>query len=286
VSLSALKRHPGWIRAKLPAGPEAERTVQIIKRNGLATVCREARCPNAGECWAHLTATFMILGDTCTGACRFCSVKKGRPLAPDPGEPERVAAAVAELGLKHVVITSVTRADLPDGGAGHFAAVARAIRARCPRTTIELLIPDFGGSPEALDTVLDSPVDILGHNLETVPRLYPAMRPRAEYTRSLGVLRHAAAAGRVSVKSALLLGLGEERAEVTAVLADLREAGCALLALGQYLKPTAESAPVARYLSPAEFDELGEEARRLGFAHVESAPLVRSSYHAWKYKEA
>jgi len=274
------KRLPAWIRVRLPSGPVAARTGEILARHGLRTVCQDARCPNAGECWSHGTATFLILGGTCTGTCRFCSVAKGRPAPADPTEPERVAQGVKELGLTHTVITSVTRADLPDGGAGHFASVVRAIRTACPRTTVEILIPDFAGSPAALDAALDSRPDILGHNMETVPRLYTLMRPRADYARSLGVLRQAASRGGSIVKSALLLGLGEEMTEVESTMADILKTGCSFLMLGQYLRPGPECAPVARYLDPSEFAELKTRAIGMGFSRVESSPLSRSSYHA------
>ena len=278
-----IKRHPAWIRVKLPVGDEAGKTAEIIGRHGLRTVCRDARCPNAGECWTLATATFLVLGGICTGACRFCSVAKGTPVKPDPSEPERVARGIAELGLRHAVITSVTRSDLPDGGAGHFAETVRAIRAQCPGVTIEVLVPDFAGSRKAVDTVLDSGVEVFGHNIETVPRLYSSLRPRASYPRSLAVLGQAAASGRTLAKTAILLGMGEEPEEVLDVMRDIRSAGVTALALGQYLKPGEDSTPVARYLPPEEFDLLRDKALGLGFVQVMSGPFVRSSYRAGEY---
>jgi lipoic acid synthetase len=278
------RRHPEWIRVRAPTGPAVAETRAVVRTLGLHTVCEEAQCPNLGECWAHHTATVMLLGDTCTRNCRFCAVTHGKPLAVDPEEPARVAEAVARLGLRHVVMTSVDRDDLPDGGAGHFAEAARQVRARVPACTIEVLIPDLQGDHEALATVVAAPIAILNHNVETVPRLYKRVRPGATYARSLGILA-AAKQLRPSVrtKTGLMLGLGEERDEVLAVLADLRRVGCDVLTLGQYLRPGPTEVPVERYVTPAEFTSLGDEARRMGFAYVESGPLVRSSYHAWQH---
>lgn len=278
------RRHPEWIRVRAPTGEAVERTRATVRAMGLTTVCEEAHCPNVGECWAHETATFMLLGDTCTRNCHFCAVAHGRPRPVDPDEPRRVAEAVERLGLRHVVVTSVDRDDLPDGGAGHFAETARAIQARVPGCTVEVLIPDFQGDRDALAAVVDSPIGVLNHNTETVPRLYREARPGARYERSLGLLAEAKRARpQLRTKSGLMLGLGEGRDEVVAVLQDLRAAGCDVLTLGQYLRPTAAHLPVARYLSPQEFDQLGTEARRLGFTYVEAGPLVRSSYHAWRH---
>ncbi len=274
------RRLPPWLRVRFPAGEAFDRTAGAIAGEGLRTVCREARCPNIGECWGRGEATFLVLGDRCTRSCRFCSVGGGEPLPPEADEPARLARAAARLGLRHVVVTSVTRDDLPDGGASHFAAVARAIREALPGAGIELLVPDFNGDAAALDTVLAAPVDVLAHNVETVPRLYPTLRSRADYRRSLGLLARASASSRARVKSGLMLGLGEERDELMAALADMREAGCSILALGQYLKPSPRAVPVSRFLEPAEFAELEATARGIGFAHVESGPLVRSSYRA------
>jgi lipoic acid synthetase len=278
------RRHPEWIRARAPTGPAVAETRAIVRALGLHTVCEEAQCPNLGECWAHHTATVMLLGDTCTRNCRFCAVSHGRPLAVDPEEPERVAEAVARLELRHVVITSVNRDDLADGGAGHFAATACAVHARVPDCTIEVLIPDLQGDHAALAVVVAAPITILNHNTETVPRLYKRVRPGALYERSLELL---AAAKRLRpelrTKTGLMLGLGETRDEVIAVLRDLRTKGCDVLTLGQYLRPGPSELPVERYVTPGEFATLGADARELGFAHVESGPLVRSSYHAWQH---
>lgn len=278
------RRHPDWIKARAPTGRAVAETRRIVRDLGLHTVCEEAQCPNLGECWSHHTATVMLLGDTCTRSCRFCAVSHGRPLTVDAEEPGRVAEAVARLGLRHVVMTSVNRDDLPDGGAGHFAATAEAVHARVPECTIEVLIPDLQGNHVALGTVVASPIAILNHNTETVPRLYKQVRPGAVYERSLGIL---AAAKRLRpglrTKTGLMLGLGETHDEILAVLADLRGVGCDVLTLGQYLRPSMNELPVERYVTPDEFTALGSEARALGFAYVESGPLVRSSYHAWQH---
>jgi lipoic acid synthetase len=279
-----VRRHPEWIRARAPTGPAVAETRAVVRSLGLHTVCEEAQCPNLGECWAHHTATVMLLGDTCTRNCRFCAVSHGRPLAVDPEEPRRVAEAVARLGLHHVVMTSVNRDDLPDGGASHFAATAYAVQARVPDCTIEVLIPDLQGNHDALAAIVQAPITILNHNTETVPRLYRRVRPGAFYERSLALL---AAAKRLRpalrTKTGLMLGLGETRDEVLAVLADIRAAGCDVLTLGQYLRPGPSELAVERYVTPEEFTALGVEARQLGFAYVESGPLVRSSYHAWQH---
>jgi len=259
-------------------------TLGIVKGLGLHTVCEEAHCPNIGECWGHKTATFMLLGDTCTRNCGFCAVAHGKPLTVDPHEPERVGEAVARLALRHVVVTSVNRDDLPDGGAFHFAATARAIHRAAPTCRIEVLVPDFQGDLDAVDTVLAAPVDVFNHNIETVPRLYRRVRAGARYERSLSVLAHARdPAGRRLTKAGLMLGLGEERDELLRVFDDLRAVDCGILTLGQYLRPSPEHLPLERYVTPEEFDELGALARARGFRHVESGPLVRSSYHAWAH---
>jgi lipoic acid synthetase len=244
-------------------------------------VCEEARCPNVGECFENGTATFLILGDVCTRACAFCAVTSGRPTALDAAEPLKVARAASRLGLRHAVVTSVTRDDLPDGGASIFAATIGAVRRLSPGTSVEVLIPDFQGSHDALAAVMAARPDVLNHNLETVPRLYRRVRPKAVYARSLGLLaRVAEMDGDVITKSGLIVGLGEERDELLTVMADLVAVGCRVLTIGQYLQPTARHLPVARYYHPDEFAELAGEGRRLGFRHVESGPLVRSSYHA------
>ena len=252
----------------------------LLGQHGLHTVCEGARCPNRAACWHDSAAAFLILGDACTRDCRFCAIPyAARPAPPDPGEPARLAEAAAAMGLRHVVVTSVTRDDLPDGGAAHFAAVVRAIRRRIPGATVEVLIPDFQGDVAAIDLVLAAAPDIFNHNLETVARLQPSVRPQADYGRSLFVLRHAAQAG-ARVKSGLMLGMGETEAELSATLRDLRAAGASLLTLGQYLAPSAAHHPVARFVPPAEFDEWRAAALALGFASVAAAPHVRSSYHA------
>jgi lipoic acid synthetase len=273
---------PEWLRRKL-SDPEAMSKMRnLLQRHGLNTVCQGALCPNQGECFGQGTATFLILGKTCTRNCTFCAIPtEDRPPAPDPDEARRIARASAELGLKHVVITSVTRDDLEDGGALHFAATVRALREINPGIIVEVLIPDFRGSAEALEKVMDSRPDILNHNLETVPRLYPEVRPQAVYSRSIELLRSAKAmAPDKFTKSGLMLGLGEEKDEVRRAMADLRDASCDLLTLGQYLRPSGKHHPVARYVTPDEFEELRLEGEKMGFKGVFSAPLVRSSFHA------
>lgn len=273
---------PEWLRRKLPDPDALGKMRGLLQRHGLHTVCQEALCPNQGECFGQGTATFLILGKTCTRNCTFCAIPtEERPPAPDPDEPGRIARASAELGLKHVVITSVTRDDLEDGGASHFARTVRALRDTNPEIIAEVLIPDFQGSAGALKTVMDSGPDILNHNLETVPRLYPEVRPQAAYPRSLELLKRARemAPARIT-KSGLMLGLGEEKEEVLRVMADLREVSCDLLTLGQYLRPSGKHHPVARYVTPEEFDELRLEGEEMGFKAVFSAPLIRSSFHA------
>jgi lipoic acid synthetase len=251
------------------------------RQQGLHSVCRSAACPNQGECWSQGTATFMILGGLCTRDCAFCNVGHGPTAPPDPAEPQAVAAAVAELGLRHAVITAVTRDDLADGGAAQFAAVTAAIRALLPGCRVELLISDLRGDRRALATIVAASPDVLGHNLETVPRLYPTVRAGADYRRSLALLAAARElAPALPTKSGLMLGLGEEQREVLAVLADLRQAGVGMLTLGQYLQPTRAHLPVTRYLPPAEFAELRDTALAMGFIQVSAGPLVRSSYHA------
>ncbi len=274
-------RKPDWLRVRFPTGGGYERLRDLMREQELHTVCEEARCPNIGDCWNRGTATFMILGDTCTRSCGFCAVTTGRPGAIDLGEPKRVALAVQRMGLRHAVITSVNRDDAPDGGAGVFAETIRWTRRLSPGTTIEVLIPDFLGDWDALGTVLAAAPEILNHNTETVPRLYGRVRPKAKYERSLELLRRAkAAAPERLTKSGLMAGLGETRDELLAVFADLRAHDVDILTLGQYLRPTPKHLPIDRYYHPDEFAELGEAARAMGFAHVESGPLVRSSYHA------
>lgn len=281
MSSTDQQRKPDWLKVRFPGGPNYARIDRYHRQQGLHSVCRSAACPNQGECWNRGTATFMILGDRCTRNCRFCNVQDGLPLPVDPQEPQKVAQAVAELGLRHAVVTSVTRDDLADGGAAQFARLTAAIRQAAPGCRVELLISDLGGSRQALAAILAAGPDILGHNLETVPRLYPAVRAGAVYERSLQLLTDARElAPQIPTKSGLMLGMGEEREELLAVFADLRRAGCSLLTLGQYLAPTRHHHPVRRYLPPAEFAELRAAALALGFLHVEAGPLVRSSYHA------
>jgi len=275
-------RKPAWIKVRAPTGPEVRRVKSLLRAHALNTVCEEASCPNLGECFSHGTATFMIMGRLCTRRCPFCDVAHGRPDALDEDEPRQLAEAVAELALRYVVITSVDRDDLRDGGAGHFARCIEAVRTASPATRIEVLVPDFRGRMErALAPLAATPPDVFNHNLETVPRLYRRARPGADYRWSLELLRRfGEAVPGVPTKSGLMLGLGEERDEVLAVLRDLREHGCDMLTLGQYLAPSRHHLPVERYWTPQEFEALGAEARALGFTAVASGPLVRSSYHA------
>jgi lipoic acid synthetase len=277
-----LPRKPPWIRVKAPLGPGVRRIKNLLRQQGLNSVCEEASCPNLAECFNHGTATFMIMGDLCTRRCPFCDVAHGRPKPLDDDEPEHLAQAVSAMGLKYVVITSVDRDDLRDGGAGHFAACVSCLRERCPDTRIEILVPDFRGRLErALSRLAEAPADVLNHNLETVPRLYAIARPGADYAWSLRLLqRFKEEHPSIPTKSGLMLGLGEERHEVEQVLRDLREHGCDMLTIGQYLQPSRHHLPVARYWEPQEFESLGEFARGLGFANAASGPLVRSSYHA------
>jgi len=272
---------PAWLKVRAPGGPKYLRLKGLMREWNLHSVCEEAHCPNIGECWEDLTATFMILGDVCTRNCGYCAVTHGRPQWEDREEPERVGRAVGELGLEHVVITSVNRDDLADGGAAHFAATVGAIRRHAPGCRVELLIPDFQGNADALDAVIAAGPDILNHNTETVPRLYKVARHGGRYERTLEIFRQARRrAPGLPTKSGIILGLGEERDELVATMRDLREANVSILTLGQYLRPSKQHLPVARYYHPDEFRELGEIGRALGFAHVESGPLVRSSYHA------
>ena len=272
---------PPWLRVRAPGSPEFIRLKGLMREWRLHSVCEEARCPNIGECREDRTATFMILGDVCTRNCGYCAVAHGRPQWEDREEPERVGRAVAALGLEHVVVTSVNRDDLADGGAAAFAATIRAIRREAPRCRVEVLIPDFLGSASALLTVVEARPDILNHNTETVPRLYKVARHGGRYERTLELLRRARVhSSDLVTKSGLMVGLGEEHHEIIATMRDLRGADVNVLTLGQYLRPSASHLPVARYYAPDEFAALAEAGRALGFAHVESGPLVRSSYHA------
>jgi lipoic acid synthetase len=277
----ARPRKPPWLIKRLPVGPGMMRTLELLRAHQLHTVCQEALCPNQGECFSAGTATFLILGDRCTRRCRFCAVAKGDPSTPDPGEPERVAKTVQAMGLRFAVITSVTRDDLPDGGAEHFARTVRAIRDLCPNTGVEILVPDFNGDPRALEVVAAARPDVLNHNLETVPRIYPQVRPGAYYRRSLELLgAFKRLAPDILTKSGLMLGLGETRDEVREVMKDLRGIMCDGLTLGQYLSPSKEHMPVDRYVPPEEFHSLRHEALEMGFTAVASGPFVRSSYRA------
>jgi lipoic acid synthetase len=276
-----IQRKPDWIRVKAPNHPIYHETRALMRENRLVTVCEEAACPNIGECWSQRHATMMIMGGTCTRACAFCNVRTGMPDALDHGEPARVADAIAKLGLKHVVITSVDRDDLDDGGAAHFAAVIRAIRAAAPDTTIEVLTPDFLRKPGAAEVVVEARPDVFNHNLETVPRLYPSIRPGARYYQSLRLLdRVKALDPTVFTKSGLMVGLGESRTEIMQVMDDLRIADVDFLTLGQYLQPTVKHAAVDRFVTPDEFADYAAVARARGFLLVSATPLTRSSYHA------
>jgi lipoic acid synthetase len=291
----APRRHPDWIRSRIPSGETYQDLRRLLHGLKLNTVCEEAHCPNMGECWDEKTATVMILGDTCTRACGFCAVKTGKPLIHDLDEPRRVADAIRGLGLDHVVITSVARDDLDDGGASIFAETIRRLRVACPGMGVEVLIPDFNGDEDPLRTVMAAGPDILNHNVETVARLQKPVRKRARYDRSLGVLERAKAYARefadgaagagavarpVHTKSSIMVGLGETRPELHQTFLDLRAVDCDILTLGQYLRPSPEHLPVERYYHPDEFAEMRDEALAMGFKHVESGPLVRSSYHA------
>jgi len=286
VSVDPSQPKPEWLKVRFPGGPEYLRLKGLMREQRLHTVCEEARCPNIGECWEAGTATFMILGDTCTRSCGFCAVKSGRPIGLDRLEPIRVAQAVRHMGLRHAVVTSVNRDDQPDGGAAIFAETIRRIRRLSPGTSVEVLIPDFLGDWDALATVMDAHPEILNHNTETVPRLYRRVRPKARYERSLELLRRAGELDRETItKSGLMVGLGETRHELLMVFAGLVDAGVSVLTIGQYLRPSAKHLPVARYYHPDEFAALKDDALRLGFRHVEAGPLVRSSYHAERQVE-
>ena len=272
---------PPWLKKALPTGPGYEQVRGLLTRARLHTVCQEAKCPNLWECFSQQTSTFLIMGPRCTRSCRFCAVEHGPLGPPDPDEPARVAAAVRDLGLRYAVVTSVTRDDLPDGGASHFARTLLEIRRQTPGTRVEVLVPDFQGSLPALHTVLDARPDVLNHNIETVARLYPIVRPEADYRQSLTLLREVGRyATGIPAKSGLMLGLGESNVEIRRTLNDLHAAGCNLLTLGQYLQPSREHLPVERFVPPDEFERLREEALALGFDEVASGPFVRSSYHA------
>jgi len=273
---------PEWLKVRLSHGPDFKNLKRLMREQGLHTICEEAACPNIGECWGEFrTASFLLLGDTCTRNCGFCDVKTGRPGEVDWAEPKRLAVAVAQLGLRHVVLTSVTRDDLPDGGAGVFAATIRQLKRLDPSLGVEVLIPDFQGNWSALQTVMDASPDVLNHNIETVPRLYSRVRPKAVYTQSLELLDRARRLSpRTPTKSGIMLGLGETHAEVLEVLTDLRAHRVDVLTIGQYMRPSMRHLPVERYVAPDEFVDLKQRAKSMGFRHIESGPMVRSSYHA------
>jgi lipoic acid synthetase len=280
---SKLTKHsfPPWLRCRLCSTESVKSTVATLDALGLNTVCQSAHCPNIGECFARKTATFLVLGNVCTRACRFCAVTKGRPGQLDSAEPANVARAVARLGLRYTVITSVTRDDLADGGSGHFVETIQAVRARCPGVRIEVLVPDFRGEPTSVEAVVEARPDVFGHNVETVPRLYGAVRPGADYSRSLTVLRLAKKLNeRTVTKSGLMVGLGENRDGVLAVMRDLRSVRCDILTIGQYLSPSKSHFPVVEYVRPEVFDDYARIGEDLGFKYVASGPLVRSSYMA------
>ncbi len=278
---------PEWLKVRAPGSENYLRLKSLMRGLGLHTVCEEANCPNIGECWHHGTATFMILGDTCTRSCGYCNVTHGAPQAPDRDEPVKVASAIHALDLSYVVVTSVDRDDLPDFGASHFANTIRETRARIPSCRLEVLIPDFQGSEDALRIVLDAQPDVLNHNIETVPRLYRTARPGGRYERALEVLRRSREiAPAIPTKSGLMVGLGEEWDEVVATLQDLRRVGCQIVTIGQYLRPSLANLPMVRYYAPSEFADLKRIALDFGFGHVESGPLVRSSYHAHEQTQA
>lgn len=278
------QRRPEWLKVRAPSGENYHDVIDLVREKRLHTVCEEARCPNIGECWNHRTATFLLLGEVCTRGCRYCAIAKGKPDALDEDEPERIAEAVEHLRLKHAVLTSVNRDDLPDGGAHIFAASIQKIRERLPECKIEVLIPDFEGNWEALAMVMAARPDVLNHNIETVPRLFRRFRPKAGYQQSLELLAHAREMGPTSVtKSGLMVGAGETNEEVLLVMDDLRRASVDVITIGQYLAPTSSHWPIARYVTPAEFAMFRDEGLRRGFKHVESGPLVRSSYHAHEH---
>jgi lipoic acid synthetase len=278
------RQRPEWLKVRLPMGPQVEQLRRLMRSKSLHTVCEEAHCPNMAECWGAGTATFMILGDTCTRSCGFCAVKTGRPMELDADEPAHVGDAVARMGLGHAVVTSVNRDELPDGGAAAFAATIREIRRRSPGTTVEVLTPDFRGDGDALDVVLAARPEVMAHNVETVPRLYQRVRPQAVYERSLEVLRRTTErAADLVCKTGIMVGLGETEDEVFATMRDIRAQGTDVLTIGQYLRPSPLHLPIERYWSPEEFARLRDAGVAMGYRHVESGPLVRSSYHAERH---
>jgi len=280
-----LGKRPDWLKVKLPTGDNYADVKTLMRKQNLHTVCEEAKCPNIAECWNHRTATFMILGDTCTRSCGFCNVKLGIPNKLDLEEPKRVAESVQELNLRHVVITSVNRDELEEGGASIFSETIKLIRASMPETTIEILIPDFKGSEASFEIIMKNPPDILNHNLETVPRLYSVVRPQAKYNRSLELIKWFKQKG-LKTKSGIMVGIGETTDEIILLMQDLVSVGCDILTIGQYLQPTKVHLPVDRFVSPGEFNFYKVEGLKMGFRIVESSPLVRSSYHADEHARA
>lgn len=279
-----LGRRPEWLKVRLPSGDNYNEVLNLMRKSSLNTVCEEAKCPNLSECWNNKTATFMILGDTCTRSCGFCNVKIGIPNELDLDEPHRVAQSAVDLDLKHVVITSVNRDELKDGGAKMFAETIKLINEKLPKTTIEILIPDFKGDENAYEIIMNNPPTVLNHNLETVERLYHAVRPQAEYQRSLDLIKWFKHKG-LRTKSGIMVGIGETKEEVIGIMKNLREHGCDIMTIGQYLQPTKDHLPVDRYVTLDEFNYYKQEGLRLGFLAIESSPLVRSSYHAEKHSE-
>lgn len=276
------RRKPEWLKIKLPRGFKTEQVIGLLNENHIHTICSSGMCPNRGECWGAGTATFMIGGNICTRNCRFCNVTTGKPLPIDPAEIRHIVNSVKSLQLKHVVLTSVDRDDLPDGGASHWAAMIRALKTECPGVTMEVLIPDFKGKDGALDMVIAEGPDIISHNMETVRRLTPDVRTFATYDNSLEVLRYLASKG-VKTKSGIMLGLGETEEEILQTMDDLLAVGCQIMTIGQYLQPTKENYPIQEYVTPEKFAEYGRIGKEKGFRHIESAPMVRSSYHAEKH---
>jgi lipoyl synthase len=276
-------KKPEWLRTNLTKAGDYQVIKGKLQTGGLHTICESGACPNKAECWSAGTATFMILGDICTRSCRFCNVKTGKPLPPDSHEPQQVAAAVKAMGLKHCVLTSVDRDDLPDGGATHWAKTIKAVRETCPETSMEVLIPDFKGEHRSIQQIIEAGPEVISHNLETVERLSKSVRVYADYHRSLGVLRYVAEHSDIRTKSGIMLGLGETEQEILQSMDDLLAVNCQVLTLGQYLQPTHKHLPVQAYITPQDFERYGDVAREKGFRFVESAPLVRSSYHAEKH---
>ncbi len=279
------RRLPEWLKMQRASGENYSQVKSLVRDNNLHTICTSGNCPNIGECWNAGTATFMILGDICTRACKFCNTRTGRPLPPDPGEPERLAGSVRKLGLRHCVITSVDRDDLPDGGASFWAEVITAVKKENPGTTIETLIPDFDGKNENIRKVLDAGPDVVSHNIETVERLTPVIRTKARYRRSIGVIEYISKSGRPA-KSGFMLGFGETGEEIFKAMDDLLKAGCTILTIGQYLKPSLLHMDPVEFITPEKFEEYRQTAMNKGFSITESSPLVRSSYHAWKHVKA